>query len=191
MKRIRLLQLVHGYPPAVGGVEYAVRDMCERLVSDHGFDVTVLTTDAFTVASFQDASQPTIPIDPDEVQQGVRVLRFPVRTTPSRLLKQPMRVADKLRLPGNDWLRTWYNGPISPQMLRVVRGFDADAHLRRVVPLERRAVPVPPSGPEHARGADAVGPHRRRLGLRPAEPPAARRPGRTPPSRVPSTNGSG
>ena len=77
MKRIRLLQLVHGYPPAVGGVEFAVRDMCERLVADHGFDVTVLTTDAFTVASFQDASLPRVPIDPDEVQQGVRVLRFP------------------------------------------------------------------------------------------------------------------
>jgi glycosyltransferase involved in cell wall biosynthesis len=141
VRRIRLLQLVHGYPPAVGGVEFAVRDMCERLVADHGFDVTVLTTDAFTVASFQDASLPRVPIDPDEVQQGVRVLRFPVRTTPSRLLKQPMRVAYKLGLPGNDWLRTWYNGPISPQMLRVVRGFDADVICAASFPLNHVLYP--------------------------------------------------
>jgi hypothetical protein len=27
-ERVRLLQLVHGYPPAVGGVEFSTRDLC-------------------------------------------------------------------------------------------------------------------------------------------------------------------
>ena len=30
-ERIRLLQLVHAYPPAVGGVEFSTRDLCEAL----------------------------------------------------------------------------------------------------------------------------------------------------------------
>jgi glycosyltransferase involved in cell wall biosynthesis len=147
--RIRLLQLVHGYPPAVGGVEFAVRDMCEHLVADHEFDVTVLTTDAYTVSNFLDPSLPRIPISPDEVQGGVRVLRFPVEVRRSRLLRQPQRVAYRLRLPGNDRLRTWFNGPISPRMAAAVRSLDADVVCAAAFPLNhvhyafRRGRPTP------------------------------------------------
>jgi glycosyltransferase involved in cell wall biosynthesis len=139
--RLRLLQLVHGYPPAVGGVEFAIRDMCERLVADHGFDVTVLTTNAYTVSNFHDASLPTIPIEPDEVQAGVRVLRFPVQAWRSRLLRQPQRVAYRLRLPGNDWLRTWFNGPISPGMRAAVQELDADVICAASFPLNHILYP--------------------------------------------------
>lgn len=145
--RIRLLQLVHGYPPAVGGVEFAIRDMCERLVADHGFDVTVLTTDAYTVSNFHDASLPTIPIAGEEVQGGVRVLRFPVRAWRSRLLRQPQRVAYRLRLPGNDWLRTWFNGPISPAMLGALRSLDADVIGAASFPLNHVLYPFRRSEP--------------------------------------------
>jgi hypothetical protein len=33
---LRLLQLVHTYPPALGGVQQSVSDVCERLVADYG-----------------------------------------------------------------------------------------------------------------------------------------------------------
>lgn len=138
---LRLVQLVHGYPPAVGGVEMSVRDMCERLVADYGFEVTVLTTDGYSVTNFIDRSLPTIPIEPREVVNGVRVMRFPVYARWSRALKQPQRVAYKLQLPGNDWLRTWFNGPISPGMLAAVRTLDADVVCAASFPLNHVLYP--------------------------------------------------
>lgn len=150
MAPLRLLQLVHGYPPAVGGVEFSTRDLCEPLVANHGVDVTVFTTNALTVTNFIDGSLPTLPIDPDEVQNGVKVRRFPVETRWSPLLKQLQRAAYRLHLPGEDRLRTWYNGPISPAMLRAVRSAEADVICAASFPLNhltypfRRPEPRPP-----------------------------------------------
>lgn len=132
---LRLLQLVHCYPPALGGVEVAVRDMCESLVADHGFDVTVFTTNARTVLGFKDPSVPLLDAAETEMQGGVRVVRFPVRSERSRLIEQPQRVAYRLRLPGNDRLRTWFNGPISPAMLSATRRFEADVICAASFPL--------------------------------------------------------
>lgn len=139
--RIRVVQLVHGYPPAVGGVELTVRDMCERLVSEYGADVTVLTTDTFTIAGFHDASLPRIPIVPGEFQNGVRIERFPVRTGLTPVLRQVQRIAYRLRLPGNDWLRTWFNGPIAPAMLEAVKRTPADVICAASFPLNHMLYP--------------------------------------------------
>lgn len=138
---LRLLQLVHGYPPAVGGVERSTRDLCEALVGEHGFEVTVLTTNAYTVSRFHDASQPTIPIREGEVQNGVRVLRFPADTRWSRVLRQSQRLAWRLRAPGNDRLRTWYNGPRSPELLAAVRTIGADVICAAAFPLNHMRYP--------------------------------------------------
>lgn len=138
---IRLLQLVHGYPPAIGGVELSTRDLCEALVAEYGLDVTVFTTNAFTVANFVDAALPTIPIDPDEEQNGVRIRRFPVVTRWAAMLRQLQRAAGALKLPGNDRLRTWYQGPIAPEMLRAVRESDADVVCAASFPLNHMTYP--------------------------------------------------
>ena len=132
---LRVLQLVHGYPPAVGGVEFAVRDICERLVSRHGVDVTVFTTNAYTNANYLDGSLPTVPIQDGEVQNGVKVRRFPVVTTWARPLRILQRGFYDLRLPFNDVLRTLYQGPISPAMRRAVRAFEADVVVAASFPL--------------------------------------------------------
>jgi len=132
---LRLLQLVHGYPPAVGGVEFAVRDICERLVSRHGADVTVFTTNAYTNANYLDGSLPTVPIQEGEVQNGVKVRRFPVVTAWARPLRLLQRGFYNLRLPGNDVLRTLYQGPISPALRRATREFDADVVSAASFPL--------------------------------------------------------
>ncbi len=135
MKPLRLLQLVHGYPPAVGGVEFAVRDMCERLVARHGVEVTVFTTNAYTNANFLDGSLETVPIRQDEVQEGVRVRRFPVVSRWARPLRVLQRAAYDLGLPGNDVLRTLYQGPIAPAMRRAVAGQPADVVSAASFPL--------------------------------------------------------
>lgn len=116
----RLAILVHGYPPAVGGVEFAVRDLAEALVRDHGFSVTVLTTTAYTNANFHDRALPSL-TPGTELLNGVRVRRFPFITELSPLLRAAQKGAVALRLPGNDWLRTWYQGPIAPKLRAAVR----------------------------------------------------------------------
>jgi glycosyltransferase involved in cell wall biosynthesis len=133
--------LVHGYPPAVGGVELFARDLCERLVAGQRADVTVFTTNAFTVTNFVNGSLATLPIDPDEVQNGVKVRRFPVATRWAPVLKQLQRGAYHLRVPGEDRLRTWYNGPISPAMLRAVKNVDVDVVCAASFPLNHLTYP--------------------------------------------------
>ncbi len=148
--RLRLLQLVHGYPPAVGGVELSTRDLLEGLVADYDVDVTVFTTNALTTANFLDGSLPTIPIQADEEQNGVTIRRFPVVTRWAPVLRQAQRIGWRLRLPGNDRLRTWYQGPIAPEMLRAVREAEADVVCAASFPLNhmtypfRRPEPRPP-----------------------------------------------
>jgi glycosyltransferase involved in cell wall biosynthesis len=138
---LRLLVLVHGYPPAVGGVEFAVRDVCERLVSAHGFEVTVATTDAYTNENFRDGALPRIAIRSDEVANGVRVLRFPVVTRWAAVLRVAQAAAWRAHLPGNARLRTWYQGPISPGLRRAARTLPADAVLAASFPLNHLHYP--------------------------------------------------
>ena len=133
--RLRLLQLVHGYPPAVGGVERAVSELCEWLVRERGADVTVLTTTAYTNANFHDGSLPTVPIERGERRNGVAVQRFPAVTRWTLPLRVAQKAAHELHLPGNDWLRTWYQGPISPGLRRAAQETDADVICAASFPL--------------------------------------------------------
>jgi glycosyltransferase involved in cell wall biosynthesis len=139
--RVRLVQLVQGYPPAVGGVELSTRDLCEALVARFGFDVTVLTTDAFTVRNFTHGDLPTIPIAAHEVQNGVEIRRFPVRTRWSAALRLAVAATWRTRLPGNDVLRTLLSGPISPGMLAELRRTPADVICAASFPLNHLRYP--------------------------------------------------
>lgn len=132
---LRLLVLVHAYPPAIGGVERSISDMCRRLAAGGRFEVTVLTTDVLGVAAFANPRLRPPGLAHEEVIDGVRVLRFGVRAGLSRALKQPQRLAYHLRLPGNARLRTWFNGPISPGMRAAARRFDADVVCAASFPL--------------------------------------------------------
>ena len=139
--RLRLLQVVHGYPPAVGGVERSTRDLCEALVAEHGFEVTVATTNTYAVTGFHDAFLPTIRIVENEIQNGVQIRRFGVSTRWDATLRQAQRFAWKLRLPGNDRLRTWYSGPRSSGMRDAVRRFEADVVCAASLPLNHMRYP--------------------------------------------------
>ena len=138
---IHLVQLVHGYPPAVGGVEIATRDRCERLVAEHGFQVTVLTTDCYTIDGFRDRNEPRIPRQHHEVQKGVEVRRFSVRTRFAPALRLLARAAYHARLPRNDLLRTLYHGPICPGMLQAVRNLKPDVICAASFPLNHMRYP--------------------------------------------------
>ena len=148
-RRPHLLQLVHAYPPAVGGVELSTRDLCERLVREHGFQVTVLTTNVLTVSGFRDPRLPRLPTG-EETVNGVRVVRYPVQTAWARALRPLQAGMYRLRLPGNDLLRTWWSGPIAPGLRRAVR------HAERVDVVCAASFPL-----NHMQYAFAAPAHRR------------------------------
>ncbi len=136
---LRLLQLVHGYPPAVGGVETAVRDVCEGLAA-RGVEVTVLTTDAYNNAGLRDPRLPRIQ-EAEEFRNGVRILRFSGNVPFPGPLRVLQSGAWRLRLPGNDRLRTWFHGPVSPGMLRATLAADCDVISAASFPLNHLFYP--------------------------------------------------
>lgn len=132
---MKILHLVHGYPPAVGGTEYLFQQISERLVAHYDDQVTVLTTNAFNICQFVDPAEPTIPPRENEEYNGVRIQRFPVN---NRLAPRIARLQSRAYL--NDWplsdvLRTLYQGPISWPMLKAILSAEADVLAASAFPL--------------------------------------------------------
>ena len=97
----RLLHIVQRYAPYEGGSENYVRELSERFAAD-GHTVTVLTTDAWDLEYFWHSAARRVDAPPEEMLNGVRVLRFPVRHYPAssfgyRALRRAM--AEWSRLP--------------------------------------------------------------------------------------------
>ena len=116
---MKCLHVIHTYSPSVGGTQWLFQNISERLVSEYGDEVTVFTTTAYTKRLFWDPREPSLPTG-EELVNGVNVRRFPVFNRLSWLRLNAARVAHKLRLPGEDWLRErptpfQENTPRSPQ----------------------------------------------------------------------------
>lgn len=105
----RLLHVVQRYAPYEGGSENHVREISERFAAG-GHAVTVLTTDAWDLEYFWNPAARRVDAPPEEVMQGVRVLRFPVRHYPAsslgyRALRRAMAEWSRLpALPSRDLL---------------------------------------------------------------------------------------
>lgn len=131
---MKILHVVHGYAPAVGGTQWVVQNLSERLVSRYGDDVTVFTTVAYSNAYFWDRSQPAMAPGVEQIN-GVTVRRFPVFNRWGWLRLNLARVAHRLRLPGEDWLRGLYFGPLIPGMTDAIARSGADVVMASAFPL--------------------------------------------------------
>jgi glycogen(starch) synthase len=124
----RLLHIVQRYLPYEGGSENYVREISEALASE-GHAVTVLTTDAWDLEYFWNPAARRVDAPADEMLNGVRVLRFPVRHYPAsslgyRALRRAMAEASRLpALPGRAAMlrRAGQFAPFVPAMHRWVR----------------------------------------------------------------------
>jgi glycosyltransferase involved in cell wall biosynthesis len=130
-----VLHVVQGYFPARGGTEFLFQQVSERLVRQHGDNVTVYTTYGYNTGFFVDASQPAIPHCDDEVVNGVTIRRFPVNRTLAPRIARLQHVAYVREWPLNDVVRTLYHGPISRPMLRAILGARADVIVASSFPL--------------------------------------------------------
>jgi len=131
---MKILHVVHGYPPSVGGSQYLVKNLSEQLVSRYRDKVTVFTTVAYNTEHFWRSDEPAMPAGTERLN-GVTVRRFAVFNRLNVLRLLIAGVAYRLRLPYNDWLRTIYNGPLIFGMSKAVASSGADVVFATAFPL--------------------------------------------------------
>ncbi|MCP4362181.1 MAG: glycosyltransferase family 4 protein [Chloroflexi bacterium] len=131
---MNILHIVQGYTPAIGGTERLIQKVSEKLVENHGDEVTVFTTNAYNCELFWRSDQPELPVGSETIN-GVTVRRFPVFNKFNELRRLIAGTSYKLGLPGNDWARAYYNGPIIPGIVREIASTQADVISGSSFPL--------------------------------------------------------
>ena len=132
---MNVLHVVHNYFPALGGTEILFQNISERLVAAYGDQVTVVTSNGLNTGYFVDPSQPGLPIDQEEMINGVRVRRFPINNRIAPRIEKLQYMAFQHNWPLNDLLRTIYHGPISRPMFEAIRLAEADLMVASAFPL--------------------------------------------------------
>jgi len=156
---MRVLHVVQGYTPAIGGTERVIQKISEKLVERHGDQVTVYTTVGYNCEIFWRRDQLSLPAGTTTIN-GVTVRRFPVFNRFNRLRLLLAGTTYKLHLPFNDYFRALYHGPIIPLMTREIARSGAEViaassfpllHMQYALHGARRArVPVVLIGGIHA-----------------------------------------
>jgi len=131
---LRILQFVQGYEPAIGGTEYLIKSVSERLAQTYGDDVNIITTNGYNCEVFNTFGQKTM-APGDEVIDGVHVKRLPVFNKLAPVLNVAQKILYRLKLPGNSWARDLYSGPILPKVLPVILRARADVVCASSFPL--------------------------------------------------------
>ncbi|MCC7359656.1 MAG: glycosyltransferase family 4 protein [Anaerolineales bacterium] len=131
---MKILHVVQGYAPALGGTEWLIQRVSEELVRQYGDEVTVFTANTYSAEAFYAPRLPRLPVGWSELN-GVRIRRFPVRSRLSQLLRWPQRLAYRLRLPGNDRLRAGFGGPLIPGLADSIAAHPADVVAASSFPL--------------------------------------------------------
>lgn len=131
---MKILHVVQGYTPAIGGTERVIQKLSEKLVSRHGDDVTVYTTTAYNLELFWRRDQPELPAGATTIN-GVRVHRFRVFNRLNGLRRLLAGASYRLGLPYSDWLRALYNGPLIPGMTGRIARSGADVIAASSFPL--------------------------------------------------------
>lgn len=84
---MRILHITQRYWPALGGAENYIKEVSTRLAADH-HQVTLVTTNVLDLETFWNPQRRHVEMA-EETQQGVRILRFPLRYWPLPGLAYP------------------------------------------------------------------------------------------------------
>lgn len=131
---MKILHVVQGYFPGIGGTELAIQHISEELVQQFGVEVTVFTTNCYSGEAFNKPKLARMPTGA-EVINGVKVRRFPVSSHISQLFRLPQANLGRYHLPGNQYWRTYYQGPIIPGLSRAIQAADFDLLAASSFPL--------------------------------------------------------
>jgi len=131
---MKILHVVQGYAPALGGTEWLIQRVSEELVRQFGDEVTVFTTNTYSAEAFYAPRLPRLPEGWGELN-GVRIRRFAVRSRLSQAMRWPQALAYRLRLPGNERWRALSGGPIIPGLAQAIAAHPADVVAASSFPL--------------------------------------------------------
>ncbi len=131
---MRILHVIQGYSPAIGGTELLMQRVSEELVRRWRDEVTVFTTDCYNGDAFYSPALPSMPAGWSELND-VRIRRFPVRRRISWALRGPQAWAYRLRLPFNELIRAYSAGPIVPGLRDAINSSPADLIAAASFPL--------------------------------------------------------
>ncbi len=131
---MKILHIVQGYDPVVGGSEWLVKNLSEQMVSKYGDDVTVFTAAATKSAYFWCDEGEAMPVG-TEMINGVTVRRFPVSKRFQFIRMVLARGFYRLKLPYHDWARTLQLGPIIPELPQAVAESGADIVFATAFPF--------------------------------------------------------
>lgn len=131
---MKILHVVHCYAPSRGGSQWLTQQLAEGCVRRHGDTATVFTTNATNTASFWGGNFPLLPVGSESIN-GVTVRRFAFSTRLRLLRMAAASLAYRLRLPGNDRLRTDYQGPIVPGLPAAIAASGAEVVFATAFPL--------------------------------------------------------
>jgi hypothetical protein len=131
---MKILHIVQGYSPAIGGTEHLIQKISETLTHQFGDEVTVFTSNCYNGEGFWNPRMPTMVAGISEIN-GVKIHRFPVKSQVSQAIRPIQKIFFQLNLPYNDWLRTYFGGPIIPNLARNIAEFPADVVAASSFPL--------------------------------------------------------
>jgi glycosyltransferase involved in cell wall biosynthesis len=131
---MKVLHVTQGYSPAVGGVEWLIQQVSEELVRSFGDEVTVFTTNCYNGEGFWNPRLPRMPVGWSTIN-GVQVRRFAVASQVSWALRPVQKIFHQFNLPYNDWMRTYFGGPIVPGLARAIEEQQADVVCASSFPL--------------------------------------------------------
>ncbi len=132
---MRILHVVQGYFPGIGGTELAIQRISEGLVHQFDDQVTVFTTNCYSGEAFNRPELPRMPAGDEEIN-GVRVRRFSVMSRLSRLFRLPQANLGRFTLPGNQHWRTFYQGPLIHGLSKAIQKTDFDLLVASSFPLQ-------------------------------------------------------
>jgi glycosyltransferase involved in cell wall biosynthesis len=108
---MKIVHVVQGYHPVVGGSEWLVKNLSEQLVARYQDEVTVFTPAANKPAYFWRNEGGPLPVGTEQIN-GVTVRRFPLFRG-LRLFRMLLAHGfHRFRLPYHDWARTIQVGPL-------------------------------------------------------------------------------
>ena len=129
----KILFITHLFHPARGGVEVHIKRLTKGL-AEKGYEVKVLTTNAFSTEAFflKDKRR----INPsNEVVDGVEIERLGFRTYGKKILNTLRSLACRIKYPFNEWVRFYSFGPRNPLFLEKSIQFKPDIIFAAPLPM--------------------------------------------------------
>lgn len=130
---MKVLHVVHGYPPSIGGSQRLVEKISVELAHRHNDEVTVFTTVAKNMDHFIGDDGETLPVGITAMNR-VEVRRFRVFNRLTRIRMLLAGLSYRWRLPGNEFCRTLLNGPIVFGMAGAIARSGADVIMAAAFP---------------------------------------------------------